>query len=81
MLMVLFVALEGPESHHRRYAEEGENLVGDARKTAAADEDGADGVDEVVHGVVVVGNNVLNVGFMIKIGDFSAKNIIFADKK
>ena len=55
--------------------------MGDARKTAAADEDGADGVDEVVHGVVVVGNNVLNVGFMIKIGDFSAKNIIFADKK
>ena len=42
-----------PGGHEEGDGGEGNYLMPDALQTAAADEDGADGLDEVVHGVDV----------------------------
>ena len=52
-LIVLFVTLYRPEGHHKADGEESEDLVGDGLEGAASDEDGANGIDEVVHRVDV----------------------------
>ena len=52
---VFLVTLYGPGGHEESDGGEGKDLVPDAVKAAAADEDGADGIDEIVHGVDVGG--------------------------
>ena len=52
---ILLIALHGPGCHDDADAEEGEHLMGYFMETAATDEDGADGIDEIVHGVDVGG--------------------------
>ncbi len=54
-LVVLLVTLYRPAGHDEADGEQGENLMGDCMEGAASDEDGADGVDEVVHRVDVGG--------------------------
>ena len=54
-LVVLLVTLYRPAGHDEADGEQGENLMGDCLESAASDEDGADGVDEVVHRVDVGG--------------------------
>ena len=55
MYSIFLVALYGPGGHDDADTEEGEELVGHLAEGAAADEDGADGIDEVVHGVDIGG--------------------------
>ena len=50
---VFLVALDRPGGHEETYGSEGEELVPDVLDAAAADEDGADGLDEVVHRIDV----------------------------
>ena len=54
-LLILLVALHCPYRHKKSNGEKGQQLMGDGRETATTDEDGADGIDEIVHGVDVCG--------------------------
>ena len=54
-LTVLLVALHRPTAHQRADARKGQHLVGRLVQAATADEHGADGIDEIVHGVDVGG--------------------------
>ena len=52
---ILLIAYNGPGGHEQAYGEEAQHLMGHIAETTATDKDGADGVDEIVHGVDVGG--------------------------
>ena len=54
-LAVFLIALYGPGGHEETDGEEGKELMDHLTEAAATDEDGADGIDEVVHGIDVGG--------------------------
>ena len=54
-LRILPVTPYCPYSHHRGETGQGAYLVGDVGKTAATDEHGADGIDEIMHRVDIGG--------------------------
>ena len=54
-LVVLLVTLYCPDGHEGGDAYEGEHLMDDTVEVATTNEDGADGIGEVVHGVDVGG--------------------------
>ena len=49
--MVLLVAEHGPKIKHYGENAEAKHLIGNAVEVASTDENGADGIDEVVHRV------------------------------
>ena len=55
MSEAFLVASHGPCSHYHAYGEKSHDLVGDIVQTASTDEDCADGIDKIVHGVNVCG--------------------------
>lgn len=67
----LLVAHNGPEAHDEGGDGEGEEVMGDGVEVAAAYEDGADAVDEVVHGVDI-GGEISPVGHGAHGGEQSA---------
>ena len=54
--MVFLITLHSPASHDDANAEKREHLISHLAEAPATDEDGADGIDEVVHGVDVSGD-------------------------
>ena len=55
MSEAFLVASHGPCSHYHAYGEKSHDLVGDIVQTASTDEDCADGIDKIVHGIDVCG--------------------------
>jgi len=53
--VVLLIASNSPGGHEQTDGEEGQYLMRHLAKAAATDEDGTDGVNEIVHGVDVCG--------------------------
>ena len=53
--MVLFVAINSPEAHDKADAGKSQQLMADGGQPAATDEYGADGIDEIAHGIDISG--------------------------
>ena len=55
MSEAFLVASHGPYSHYYAYGEKSHDLVGDIVQTASTDEDCADGLNKIMHGIDVCG--------------------------
>ena len=71
-LVVLSVADDGPDGGEGGDGGEGEHLMDDAVHVAATDKDGADGIDEIMHGIDV-GGEVSQVGHGARGGEETAE--------
>ena len=70
--VVLLIASNSPGGHEQTDGEEGQHLMSHLAESAATNEDGADGIDEIVHGVDV-GGQVGPVGHGARRGEESAE--------